>query len=99
MNFEEAVSAAILGDRVRPDTFTTAAYVDYQFNGLRIVYPSGSHSGFTPTDADKAANWVVVPFASELAELQFAEAPLGEPIGVWGTFESKPKRDKWGRPQ
>jgi hypothetical protein len=75
MNFEEAVSAAILGDRVRPDTFTTAAYVD------------------------KAANWVVVPFASELAELQFAEAPLGEPIGVWGTFESKPKRDKWGRPQ
>lgn len=60
MKYREAFSEAVQGARVTAPTIQDGAYVDYQFAGLRIVYPSGSNSGFTPTEADEAAEWSIV---------------------------------------
>lgn len=60
MIFRDAFSEAVQGARIAAPTIQPGAYVDYQFHGLRIVYPSGSSSGFTPSDADKAAEWAIV---------------------------------------
>lgn len=65
MTFDEAHSEAVLGARITSQSIQVGAFVDYQFNGLRIVFPSGSHSGFSPTEADRNADWNVVPMGFE----------------------------------
>lgn len=66
MTYDEAFDAAVLGDRVRADNMGEGVYVDYNFNGLRINFPGGSSSGWTARDIDEAANWSIVPLASEI---------------------------------
>jgi hypothetical protein len=57
MTFDEALSAAILGDKVRPVDMQPGAFIDYQFNGWRINMPSGSSSGYTLKEHDKTVAW------------------------------------------
>lgn len=103
MNWNEAFSEAILGARITAPTIQTGAYVDYQFNGLRIVFPSGSNSGFSPTDADKAAEWTVDTMDPPMVPLQDRPQPAN--VGKWGLPRIElgehgvpPKPDAWGRP-
>lgn len=86
MKWEEARSEAYLGARISSPTIQTGAYVDYQFNGLRIVFPSGSHSGFRPTDADEAADWTVDDLAppARPAQYRLPVHPLPPNVGKWG---------------
>lgn len=59
MKYREAVSEAIQGARIVSPSIQAGAFVDYQFNGLRIVYEGGSSSGFRPTAADEMADWTI----------------------------------------
>jgi hypothetical protein len=59
MTFDEALSAAIEGERVRADDMQPGSYVDYHFNGWRRNFAGGASSGFTPTELDRAANWSI----------------------------------------
>lgn len=61
MTYDEAVSEAVQGARITCDQIQSGAFVDYQFAGLRIVFPSGDHSGFHATDKQRAAEWSIVP--------------------------------------
>lgn len=61
MTYDEAVSEAVQGARVTCDQIQSGCFVDYQFAGLRIVFPSGDHSGFHATDKQRAAEWSIVP--------------------------------------
>lgn len=57
MNYREAYAAAILGERVTCDRLGPGTFVDYRFAGLRINLKGGSHSGYTATAEDRAAEW------------------------------------------
>lgn len=61
MNFDEALEAAIVGEKVRAVDMQPGAYVDYPtpFNGWRINFPSGSSSGYTFKDHDKGVDWEI----------------------------------------
>ncbi len=60
LTYQHAFAEAIQGARITSNTIQEGAFVDYQFDGLRIVYPSGSHSRFRSTPADEAALWSIV---------------------------------------
>jgi hypothetical protein len=72
MTLDEALEAAVLGERVRADTMQPGSYVDYHFNGWRRNFESGSSSGWHQTEADKAAEWSI-----------FVEPPKPA-LGKWG---------------
>lgn len=57
MTLDEATSEAVLGARVTSDSIQAGAYVYYNFNGLRIAFPCGSSSGWSPSDGQRAADW------------------------------------------
>lgn len=74
MTLDEALSAAILGDRVRAVDMPEGVYVDYHFQGWRKNFPSGSSSGFIPMAHDATVAWEVVA------------PPERKPaVGKWGT--------------
>lgn len=81
MNYREAFSEAVQGERVTCDRLGEGVYIDYQFNGLRINHPHGGSSGFTPRDADIAAEWRVVLLEPPTRP---APAPAGNAWGSWG---------------
>lgn len=101
MNFAEARSEAVQGAWIRHDGMAEGSYISYNFAGLRINFPHSS-SGWTPTDADLAADWTICgPM----------EAPKPRP-DPWRNKKGycnncghllcecdppKPQRDKWGR--
>jgi hypothetical protein len=87
MTLDEAMSAAVDGARVRRLTMQPGAYVDYQFNGWRINFANGDGSGWRPTEVDEAAEWEVVPFASEVAKDAWGR-PIVETNWFDGTEDS-----------
>lgn len=84
MTFDEAFSEAVQGARISSLTIQNGAYVDYQFNGLRIVFPSGSNSGFSPTDADRAAEWTIDTMDPPTVPLQDRKPAPAPNVGKWG---------------
>jgi hypothetical protein len=66
MTYDDAMTKAILGFRVRHDGMTPRSYIYYNFNGFRIQFvfedgQKGSHSPWAgPYDADKEADWHVI---------------------------------------
>ncbi len=99
MTFDEARSEAVAGARITSLSIQRGAYVDYHFNGLRVNYPSGSNSGFSPTDADFREDWSIVPDSPKEGGwvrpglyAKREDAPsLASPV-------SEVKRNKWGQP-
>jgi len=59
MKFEEARSEAVQGAWVRCNDMQPGSYVSYDFSGLRINFPGGSSSGWTPRDRDFEAEWEI----------------------------------------
>lgn len=62
MTLDEALQAAVLGDRVTHDTLGNNAYVDYHFNGFeekqfRKHFAQHASCMFVINDDDRAANW------------------------------------------
>lgn len=75
MTLDEALSAAILGDRVRAVDMPEGVYVDYHFQGWRKNFPTGSSSGFIPMAHDATVAWEVVALPE----------PKSVVSGKWGT--------------
>lgn len=59
MNYREALSEAVAGERVRAVDMPEGVYIDYQFNGWRINFPSGSSSGYSSKPHDETVEWEV----------------------------------------
>lgn len=59
MTFDEAMSAAVDGERVRAVDMQAGSYVDYHFNGWRRNFAGGASSGFNPTPHDRETEWEV----------------------------------------
>lgn len=110
MNYEDALSAAIQGDRVRHDRMQPGSYLDYQFNGWRINFEGGSSSGFSPREVDLFATWHVVPLPSEMKRDSWGRPIQAEPPSWDDVFADLQKTDngsyvdakqiersKWGR--
>lgn len=77
MNLDQALSEAVLGERVRAVDMPEGVYIDYQFNGWRINFPSGSSSGYSIKEHDKTVEWEVWV--------------KPEPVNVgWGDFTPPP---------
>ena len=60
MTLDEALEAAVLGERVTSDTLQPGAWIEYNFAGWRKEWPSGSGCDFRPDDRDRAAEWRIV---------------------------------------
>lgn len=59
MRFEQARSEAIDGAHVRATDWQPGKFVSYAFAGLRVNFVGGSSSGWTPQEADLAADWEI----------------------------------------
>ena len=59
MNRREAFEAAVMGDKVRAADMPEGVYIDYNFNGWRINFHSGSSSGYTSREHDETVDWEV----------------------------------------
>lgn len=97
LTYDEAYEAAVCGYRVRCDRLQEGAYVDYQFNGLRINFAGGSSSGFTARDEDIGSPWSIVPLASEVKRDSW-----GRPVDPSNKFAGQLKSpaeltSKWGK--
>lgn len=111
MKYEDIWSHVVDGFKVRCERLQAGAYVDYQFNGLRINFPSGSSSGYTPREEDMAVEWSLVPDEIELPGVTSKEqaARLAKHDndvlvldgGKWGKPKANPAPanvGKWGKP-
>lgn len=59
MTRDEALEAAVIGERVRAVDMPEGVYIDYQFNGWRINFPGGSSSGYGMKPHDETVDWEV----------------------------------------
>jgi hypothetical protein len=91
MTLDEALEAAMLGDRVRASNMQPGSYVDYNFNGWRRNFAGGSSSAFTFTDHDREAEWCIVGHSI----VDHPTEPGVRACELCGYVE--PKRDSWGR--
>lgn len=86
MTFDEALSEAIDGARVRATNMQPGVFIDYQFSGWRINFPSGSSSGYSFKDIDKVSEWELwqEPEAPKLPErspwLGLTKPPAPKPV-------------------
>jgi hypothetical protein len=96
MTLDEALSAAVVGERVRHTGMQPGSYIDYQFNGWRINFAGGSSSGWRQRDIDEAADWQIVeePEAIPLDNWGRPIDDTAKALPQWGT----PARNKWGQP-
>lgn len=60
LTLDEALSATVLGYRVRADDMQPGAYIDYQFAGFRINFEGGSSSGWSRRPHDETVAWRVI---------------------------------------
>lgn len=96
MTFDEALSEAVDGARVRATNMQPGVFIDYNFAGWRINFPGGSGSGYTFKDIDKVSEWELwqEPEKPKLPELSpmlaVAKVPAPKPV------PTEPKRR--GRP-
>ncbi len=60
MTYDEAFRECIYGAWVRPVDLQEGAWISYNFDGLRINFPSGSSSGWHASEADMQAVWQLI---------------------------------------
>lgn len=105
MNMHDALSEAILGERVRSDRMQPGSYIDYHFNGWRINFPGGSSSGWTWREADEQAEWSIIEDEAEPKRDAWGRPLVDKPVdpqpvlvqnaeGKWGA--PRPVDNKWG---
>jgi hypothetical protein len=63
LTLDEALSAAVLGDRVTCDLLPKGSYIHYEFNGWRHEFSHngriGSSSAWTPDETHSTVAWRV----------------------------------------
>lgn len=59
MTLDEALEAAVLGEKVRAVDMQAGTYIDYHFNGWRINTATGSSSFYNIKEHDKTVDWEI----------------------------------------